>query len=575
MSIFKAFIPSNLPAKVTQKDPLSIQREIILQHFLNAFSGFGLLALILSLVHSSFVISNFPLWILVLILWGVLLAVTIGRGLPYPIRAGTLIVTIAIIGLSSMLSEGLNVTSLLFALVFIAAVAVLFGPNMGYISIAVVALLLASLGWLIITGRITLPSILKTVNPTATTAWINSIVAVLLVSTCIVGAFALLFSALSSALERQKSLAEEAKEEKELLDKRVEERTVELSRKTAQLEAAGLVASAISGAPDVEQILDTAIEMIKEKFGFYQVNIFLNDGTNEFTVLRAATGDAGKKLLQSDFRLQIGETGIVGEVAYKGKPRIARDVAADPNYIAVSDLPATHAEMAVPMFAGDKVSGVLDIQSDQVHDFSADDVETIVTLAGQISHALENARMVEDLQRSLADLENSNRQFTQATWSSHLKSSKRIYAYRYRQSRIENISSHTPESLKAFQQGSTIITSSPASSQSTQPFATLAIPIKVRDQTLGVINMRVAGGSVSPDLVELVEGAVNRLSASLENARLLEEIQTRAERERLVGDIASKVRTATDIDSILRTTAGELGRSLGVSEVVIQLNNLK
>jgi len=51
----------------------------------------------------------------------------------------------------------------------------------------------------------------------------------------------------------------------------------------------------------------------------------------------------------------------------------------------------------------------------------------------------------------------------------------------------------------------------------------------------------------------------------------LEDIQDRADRERVVGSIANKVRTARDIDSILQTTAAELGRSLGVNEVRIQL----
>ena len=90
-----------------------------------------------------------------------------------------------------------------------------------------------------------------------------------------------------------------------------------------------------------------------------------------------------------------------------------------------------------------------------------------------------------------------------------------------------------------------------------------------------MLNLRVSAGGVSPELIELVEGAVNRLSISLENARLLEDLQVRSNRERLVGEISSKVRSATDIESILRTTAGELGRSLGVAEVVIQLNQLK
>lgn len=62
-----------------------------------------------------------------------------------------------------------------------------------------------------------------------------------------------------------------------------------------------------------------------------------------------------------------------------------------------------------------------------------------------------------------------------------------------------------------------------------------------------------------------------RLSVALENVRLLEEIQVNAERDHLVAGISSRVRSATGIDHILRTAAEELGRTLGLSEVVVQL----
>jgi GAF domain-containing protein len=74
-------------------------------------------------------------------------------------------------------------------------------------------------------------------------------------------------------------------------------------------------------------------------------------------------------------------------------------------------------------------------------------------------------------------------------------------------------------------------------------------------------------------MLSLLQNAVDRMAVSLDNVRLLEEIQTRAERERMVGEIATKVRAATNIEAILSTTAQELGRSLGVSEVVVQLTS--
>ncbi|HMN60708.1 MAG TPA: hypothetical protein PJ988_10115, partial [Anaerolinea sp.] len=88
-----------------------------------------------------------------------------------------------------------------------------------------------------------------------------------------------------------------------------------------------------------------------------------------------------------------------------------------------------------------------------------------------------------------------------------------------------------------------------------------------------MVNLKLATDRVNTEMVGLVENAIDRMAISLETMRLLEEIQVRSEREQMVGDIASKVRAATDIDAILRTTASELGKSLGVSEVLVQLTS--
>jgi GAF domain-containing protein len=88
-----------------------------------------------------------------------------------------------------------------------------------------------------------------------------------------------------------------------------------------------------------------------------------------------------------------------------------------------------------------------------------------------------------------------------------------------------------------------------------------------------VLNLRFDTSYVPQDTVDLLENTANRLALALENARLLEELQQRAERERQIGSIVSKVRSRADIDSILRTTAEELGRSLGVAEVLVQLKD--
>jgi GAF domain-containing protein len=101
----------------------------------------------------------------------------------------------------------------------------------------------------------------------------------------------------------------------------------------------------------------------------------------------------------------------------------------------------------------------------------------------------------------------------------------------------------------------------------------LALPIKLRNQVIGALDIHFNGTSIPQDLAQLLEATATRLALALENARLLEELKMRAERERLVGDITTRVRSSTAVQDILSSAAEELGRNLGVSEVVVQLRS--
>jgi GAF domain-containing protein len=279
-------------------------------------------------------------------------------------------------------------------------------------------------------------------------------------------------------------------------------------------------------------------------------------------------------MLENQHRLRIGEAGIVGYVAARGEPRLTSNVFEDPNYYPNPLLPETQAELAVPLRFGEKTIGVLDVQSTIREAFNPDDVEVISIIANQISLAMQKARLLSDLQTSLAELEANYRQTTAKTWSAHLRGSHRRYAFQYKHAQVQNLSlagtpvtTETPPDL-----GRTVITPDPDPSREE---SILSVPIKLRDQPVGVVNFRVSSSRPTPELIKLIENAVDRLAIALENVRLVEELEQRAERERLVGDIASKVRSATDVETILRTAAYEIGRSLGVSEVVVQINSGK
>jgi GAF domain-containing protein len=102
----------------------------------------------------------------------------------------------------------------------------------------------------------------------------------------------------------------------------------------------------------------------------------------------------------------------------------------------------------------------------------------------------------------------------------------------------------------------------------TIPFA---VPIQLRGQTLGVVEWEFPTSDFNQEKVQLAIELVGRLALSLDNARLFEESQRAIERERLVNEIASKLTTQTEIDSILQTAVREIGQALRVPLVSINL----
>ncbi|MCS7179653.1 MAG: hypothetical protein N0A03_10390, partial [Anaerolineae bacterium] len=134
---------------------------------------------------------------------------------------------------------------------------------------------------------------------------------------------------LREALGRLRATSRELEEQRRMLEQRVLERTADLARRTAQLEAAAYVARRAAEIRDVETLLNETVRLISERFGFYHAGIFLLDERGEYAVLQAASSEGGQRMLARGHRLAVGKVGIVGYVAGTGKPRIALDVGKD------------------------------------------------------------------------------------------------------------------------------------------------------------------------------------------------------------------------------------------------------
>jgi GAF domain-containing protein len=97
--------------------------------------------------------------------------------------------------------------------------------------------------------------------------------------------------------------------------------------------------------------------------------------------------------------------------------------------------------------------------------------------------------------------------------------------------------------------------------------SSLAMPVKVRGQVIGAVSGRKPqdGGDWTPEEVALFESLTEQLSVALESARLYQDTQRRAERERLTRQITDEMRRATTPEEIVQTAVDALFDALGTS----------
>lgn len=385
----------------------------------------------------------------------------------------------------------------------------------------------------------------------------------------------LMISSLQNALNKSRAATQQLSlSNRELnglrvdLEQRVEERTYELRRRASQLEAISSVARTIASMQNVDVLLPAITRLISQQFGFYHVGVFLLDEGRKTATLRASNSEGGLRMLDRQHSLPLDHHSIVGYSISSAEPRIALDVGVDSVYFNNPDLPETRSEMALPLRVAGRVIGALDVQSTQTNAFSQEDISLLATLADQVAIALENARLFGEAQKALEESKTVFEKYTQQEWSNFARQVKQT-GFIFDGKQVSPISNNEkPESTKkVIQTGSLSLEKESAS---------IAIPIKLRGQTIGVIDVRSKKGERQwkQDEITMLEAAAERAALALETARLVESAQRRAARERAIGDISAKIGAVSNLESILQTAVEELGRKIGgATEVSLEISS--
>jgi GAF domain-containing protein len=335
------------------------------------------------------------------------------------------------------------------------------------------------------------------------------------------------------------------------------------------------IGDALARLLNVREVLPRAVELIRDRLGFYHAQIFLIDDSGSSARLAASTGSTGQRLFERQHALPVGSKSVIGQVTATGQTVLARDT--DPIYYRNELLPNTRAEVALPLFDGDKIIGALDVQSRYPDAFNAESVQALQVLANLLGTFIRNARLFEaqernardmkrlylDTEASLRENQRLNQLLTRQGWQDYI-GRRQIVGFSLDEEEIRlNEGEWSDAALRAAQ------TRQPIVDQEDNHL--VAVPVMLGNEVIGAIEIEPSEESPEADVLEMARSVAQRLALTLDKARLFEESQEAAASEQRINDIVARYQTVGSVDDLLKITLAELSKTLGAQRGAIRL----
>lgn len=222
-----------------------------------------------------------------------------------------------------------------------------------------------------------------------------------------------------------------------------------------------------------------------------------------------------------------------------------------------------------------------------------EELAALEVMADQLAVALENARLFDEAETRLRELDALQRHYTVEAWQRFVtERGKSAYhwmplgtqatraqgrpesagtvAERAESTRLEGLAEEVWRSLfeRAQTEGRPVNFLDEDSGRHL-----LAMPVRLRDEVIGMLGFHRPrdAGSWQQEEIAAMEVVASRMAFAAENLRLLEDAQRRAARDRLIEEIAGQVQGSLDPDNILKTAVRELGRALEAEWAAIEV----
>lgn len=383
----------------------------------------------------------------------------------------------------------------------------------------------------------------------------------------------------------------------------------QIQRRSIQLAASAEISRRASAILDTEQLIAEVVELMTSGFDLYFSGIYMVDNINVnaggrpiWAALTAGSGEAGKKMKERLFGVEIGENSMVG----KAISTLEAQISYESEKLKNDFLPEVQSELALPLLAFGEALGAISIISNKDSQWSEEDITALQTMADQLANAIENARLFEQTEtraEELAVLNEMARAFTQNLevtriielvyeYSTRLIQTRNFYIALYNEKdeivtfpimmeREELVDSRdlarkggngiteyvirSKEPLLLMDDVEKFVREMELDATGEMAKSWLGVPMTSGNRVLGILAMQcfTEVRKFNQHDMDMLSAVANQAAVALQNARLFDETRKRARREQILREITASVHSSADPDTILRTAVREVSNALG------------
>ncbi|HYN87951.1 MAG TPA: GAF domain-containing sensor histidine kinase [Ardenticatenaceae bacterium] len=358
-------------------------------------------------------------------------------------------------------------------------------------------------------------------------------------------------------------------------------------RRTERLQLIARIGRIITADLLLDELLQRAADAIHELLGYPNIAIPVIDPEEPDVLLLRTVGGHYRGVVRGEYRIPVGD-GIMGAAARTREVQLVNEVEADPRYIPTPGAVGITAELAVPILLGNRVLGVLNVESGDR--FTDEDAAGLQIVADQLGVAIDNARRYQEEKRRNERLDliarvghriaarlDSEELFTATVEELHLRLGydhvslflldpsdptslvqharasrwRRGEAAGYRQT-IETgiLGAAARERVPQVVNDVTSDRRYIAVPRANELQAELAVPILLGDRLLGVLDLgsRRRFGEEDVTGIQIVAG---QLAVAVDNARLFATTQRTLTETTLLYETSQRISTAMDVDDVI------------------------